>query len=304
VRLDTLIGMDVARTLQHIGSVAYRSDVLAAGITPYQLGRAAHSGAIMRVRRGWYATLDAPPDVVRAVRVGGSLTAVSAAHHLGLWAIDDGKLHVSVPGNGGRLRSKESRFAALATRGGSGTCIHWRRRSGADTRTVQPMAEVLVHAVECQSEERAIAIMDSALNLGMISLAELARRFSRLPRRYRRALAKVDATSQSGIETIVRVRLRALGIHVRSQVQCGTSRVDLMIGERFVIECHSRAHHTGIENYARDRERELSLVDAGYLVLTLSYEQVLYDWPKVEAVIRRKLASREHLWPRHPPVFR
>jgi very-short-patch-repair endonuclease len=290
--------VDLTPTLRRLGSVAYRSAILATGITPYQLGRGVHSGAIVRVRRGWYATLDAPSDVVRAVRVGGSLTAVSAARHLGLWAIDDGRLHVSVARNGGRLRSESSRFEALATSGESATCIHWRRRSGADTLTVQPLVEALVHAVECQPEERAIAILDSALNMGMVGHRTLEARFSALPRRYRRALAKADPGSQSGTETIVRVRLRALGIHVRTQVQCGTSRVDLLIGERFVIECHSRAHHTGAENYARDRQRELALVDAGYLVLTLSYEQVLYEWPEVQAVIRRKLARREHLWPR------
>lgn len=65
-----------------------------------------------------------------------------------------------------------------------------------------------------------------------------------------------------------------------------------------MIECHSRAHHTGVENYARDRARELKLLDAGYLAMTVSYEQVFYDWPAVERVILGIIARGAHRWPR------
>lgn len=111
-------------------------------------------------------------------------------------------------------------------------------------------------------------------------------------------LLGLNCGSQSGTETLVRLRLRALGMRVRIQAHCGIGRVDLLVGDRLVIECHSKAHHTGVENYARDRDRDLSLVDGDYLVLTLSYEQVLLDWPRVEAVIRRRVAAGDHLWPR------
>ena len=290
--------MDPLTALTQLGSVAYRTELLAHGVTPFELGRARHNGLIARVRRGWYALPNAPRDLVRAVRVGGSLTAVSAAIELALWTLDDGMLHVSVPHNGGRLRSARTRFVALGDEPDAGVCLHWRRSGGADTRIIQPVVDTLIDAIHCQTEERAVIMIDSALNKELVTMEQLVEAVAPLPRRYRRAVSKADGASQSGTETLVRLRLRALGIQLRIQAFCGIGRVDILVGDRLVIECHSKAHHTGVENYARDRERELALIAQGYIVLTLSYEQIMFDWPAVEKVIRDLIASRAHLNPR------
>ena len=92
------------------------------------------------------------------------------------------------------------------------------------------------------------------------------------------------------------MRLSRLGFHRTPQARCGLGRVDVLVGERLVIECHSRAHHTGIENYARDREREMALVDENYLTMTRSYEQVMFDWDRAVSIIRGIIARRDHLW--------
>ena len=278
--------MYVADLVRGAGRVAHRSTILAAGVSANELARAVHVGALVRVRRAWYATPDAPTEVVRAVKVGGAITAVSAAKHLGLWTLDDAQLHVSVARNASRLRTV------------GGMCIHWRRSPGADLLTVRPIIDVLVHSIECQTLEHAVILIDSAIDKRLVTLEDLHAAFAHLPRKYRRALAKAEPGCQSGTETLVRLRLRALGMKVRIQVDCNGPRVDVLVGERLVIECHSRKHHTGVTNYANDRRRELALLDGNYVVMTLSYEQVLYDWPAVEAVIRRKVAAREHLWPR------
>lgn len=136
------------------------------------------------------------------------------------------------------------------------------------------------------------------MDKGLVTRRELEIAFRDLAPRYRDALSRADGRAQSGTETLVRLRLRARGIRVRIQVEVGPDRVDLLVGERLVIECLSREHHTGVENYARDRSRELRMVDGGYLQLTLSYEQVMFQWPEVERVILRRLADRDHLWPR------
>ena len=290
--------MDPLIALTELGSVAYRTDLLAYGVTPFELGCARHDGRIVRVRRGWYALPDAPFDLVRAVRVGGSLTAVSAAIALLLWTLDDGLLHVSVPHNGGRLRSDKTRFVALGDEPDAAVCLHWRRSGGADTRIIQPIVDILIDAISCQPEENAVILIDSALNKKLVTIAQLNDAVAHLPRRYRRAVSRADGASQSGTETLVRLRLRALGIHLQVQALCGIGRVDILVGDRLVIECQSKAHHTGIENYARDRERELALIAEGYILLTLSYEQIMFDWPAVEQVIRKLIASRAHLGPR------
>lgn len=280
-----------------MGGVAHRTDILERGVTAHELGRARHSGELLRVRRAWYAVPGAPSAIVRAVRVGGALTGPSAAHHRGLWTVDDGRLHVSVARNASRLRSDRTRFLDLSSDAESTVCVHWRKSPGADRRIVSTPVEIFLHALECQNDEQAIAIADSALNRGLVTLDELREATRDLPRRYARAAARADPRSESGTETFVRLRLAAHGIHVTPQARCGSGRVDVLVGERLVIECHSRAHHTGIENYARDREREMALIDENYLTMTLSYEQVMFDWDRAESIIRGIVARRDHLWP-------
>jgi very-short-patch-repair endonuclease len=161
------------------------------------------------------------------------------------------------------------------------------------------VVDALADAVQCQSEEYAVVVIDSALNKGLVTLRELEDAFGRLPRRYLRALNRADARSESGTETLVRMRLRALGIRVSIQVRIsGVGRVDLLIGDRFVIECDSREFHTAEDRYRADRRRDRTLIGLHYLPMRLTYEMVMFDWPETERVILTRIAQRDHLWPR------
>jgi hypothetical protein len=51
---------------------------------------------------------------------------------------------------------------------------------------------MVLHALECQNDERAIAIADSALNRELVTLDELREATRDLPRRYGRAIARAD----------------------------------------------------------------------------------------------------------------
>lgn len=104
-------------------------------------------------------------------------------------------------------------------------------------------------------------------------------------------LTKCDF-AESGTETLVRLKLRAGGIRVRPQMVIGgVGRVDLLIGARLVIEVDSREHHTSADAYESDRARDRKLTAMGYLVVRLSYRQVLHEWAEIEpdllALIRR-----------------
>lgn len=288
--------VDIAQLLRQHGGVLPLGTLVDLGTTPRRIAAAATRGEILRVRRGWYASLDAPTDVVRAVHVGGSLTSVSATRRYQLWTIDDGHTHVSVARNAGRLRSPNRSAPLSATR--DRVCLHWRDEAAPNRTALQDVLTSVIDAIHCQPEERAIAVLDSALNLGLVTRYELEAAVRLLPSRFRGAVDRADGRSQSGTETLVRVRLRRLGLRVRIQVPCGAARVDVLVGDRLVIECLSRAFHTGIEQYAHDRERELNLVDGRYLTMTLSYEQVLYDWARVQDVILRRVADGDHRWPR------
>ena len=61
-----------------------------------------------------------------------------------------------------------------------------------------------------------------------------------------------------------------------------------------MIECDSRAHHTGEENYARDHGRNLVLVSDDNTVLRLTFEQVFYQWPRTQAFLTRMIQARLH----------
>lgn len=159
--------------------------------------------------------------------------------------------------------------------------------------------DALIDAVQCQPEEYAVVVIDSALNRGLVTLRQLEAAFERLPRRYTRALGRADGRSQSGTETLVRLRLRALGIRVSLQVRVsGVGYVDLIVGDRFVLECDSRRFHTGDERYHGDRLRDRELIKLGYLPMRLTYEMIMFDWPETLETILSRVRRREHLWPR------
>jgi very-short-patch-repair endonuclease len=87
---------------------------------------------------------------------------------------------------------------------------------------------------------------------------------------------------------------------VRTQVQIGTiGRVDLLVGNRLVIECDSHEFHEGEDALHRDFDRDLALIEKDYLVLRLNYRQVVHEWDRVESVILGLVARRRHVRP-HP----
>ncbi|MEO9094269.1 MAG: DUF559 domain-containing protein [Microbacteriaceae bacterium] len=250
------------------------------------------------MRQGWYALPDAPPEIVAAVRVGGALTSVSAARHYGLWALDDARLHVAVPRNASRLRSPRSPLVRLADAEPHDVCLHWRRPSHTMPIAVAPMVAALLHVIDCQAQERAVAIIDSALNGARVLPEQLRAAAQPLASRYLQTLDQCDPASQSGTETLVRLRLRRLGIGLRSQVQIrGVGRVDLLVGDRLVIECDSHEFHDGAVASQRDYDRDLALVAMDYLVLRLNYRQIVHEWDRVEHVILGLIARRRHLRP-------
>ena len=112
-------------------------------------------------------------------------------------------------------------------------------------------------------------------------------------------LRLVDAGCASGLETLARLHLRGHNLQVRSQVQImGVGRVDLVVGDRLVLELDSRAHHTDHDAYERDRARDLELVRRGYLVVRVTYLQVMTGWANVERAILEITRRGEHRWQR------
>ncbi len=148
--------------------------------------------------------------------------------------------------------------------------------------------------MRCLDDEGVIVVMDSILNHCLLSRAELRELLADASLRIHRLVSECDR-AESGTESMVRFRLRRQGIQVRAQVAiAGVGRVDLLIGDRLVLEVDSRAHHTGTETYAADRERDRVLVRQGYLVIRLTYQHVVNEWPRVEADILALIRRDRH----------
>ncbi len=119
-------------------------------------------------------------------------------------------------------------------------------------------------AARCLDAEGLVVVVDSALNGERATPHEVERAVAPAPQAVRRLLDRCDAEAQSGTETMVRLRLRARNITVTTQHRVpGVGRVDLLVGERLVIEVDSHAHHTGVERYEADRARDRRLVQLG-----------------------------------------
>lgn len=151
-------------------------------------------------------------------------------------------------------------------------------------------------AANCLDAEGLVVVLDSMLNRQMIEMAD-ARAIVAASRFARSNLAeRCDARSESGTETIVRLRLRARGIHLRPQVAIrGVGRVDFLAGDRLIIEADSRQHH--LAKYQADRTRDRVATSMGYLVIRLTYEDVVYRWDVVVADILSVIRRRAHRGP-------
>jgi very-short-patch-repair endonuclease len=263
----------------------YSSQRLAGlGMSPRDLRRAVADGRLTRIRRGWFAAAGAVPDAVTAVRVGGILTATSAARPLGLWALSDDRVHVLVPRNASRLHLDRAELGI-----DRGVCVHWAKvRISREVPVADPL-QVVVDSDHCQPRVTAVALADSALNRGLLAMEVLEVSLPRLA-------PWCDPASQSGTESIVRVQLRRHGVKVRTQARIrGVGCVDLLVGDRLVIECDSVAYHDGYQS-ERDYERDQQLLAQGYLVLRLKYSHVIHEWSRVEALVLEVVRARRHWW--------
>ncbi|UFS59857.1 endonuclease domain-containing protein [Subtercola endophyticus] len=295
----TMNDMDVPSTIVRFGGVADYAALATAGASRLHVRRALDSGAVFRVRNGWFAVPGAAEELVAAVRVGGTLSCVSALRRAGIWCLDDTLLHVCVDRHAPYVASPRHRRTPLGAPSAHAVALHRGHRHRGDTPTpaCETPAVALAHLFACRPRAEVVASLDSALNKKLVTAHEVCQLVDALPQKYAPYLLAVDASAQSGTETFVRLQLRRLRIAFRTQVAIeGVGRVDFVVGQRFVVEADSTAWHAGYAAFAEDRRRDLELHTLGYIVLRLSYWQVIDHLDDVVAVIRGVVARGEHLW--------
>jgi len=259
-----------------------RTELIRRGENDSTLRRLVREGRLTRLRDGWYATATAHPDAVEAVRRGGTLSCASALALRGFWVAPGYPgVHIRVP------RGQHKR----------GFCRH-RGRAEPVHSAIDSIAVALACAANCMTDEDWIAVADSVMNTKRMSIEDLrCALVGLIDAPTQRLLNKCDPRSESGTESIARVRLRSRGYKVEVQPRICGRRRDLLIG-RLIIECDSKAHHTSETNYELDRRRDRETLLAGYETMRLTYRTILYDWEQTVADIAAFTRSARHRYGR------
>ncbi|WP_170245477.1 type IV toxin-antitoxin system AbiEi family antitoxin domain-containing protein [Microbacterium saccharophilum] len=267
----------VMEALEARGGVAPAREILGQGVTRAALARAARDGLVVRVRHGVYALGRTSPAVVAAAAHGGAVACVTALALWGVWVLADPGLHVWL-GDKGR---------AHAHPGCRCTDHHGAGRAAFG---VVPIADALVQAARCLSREAFFAAYESAWRLGLIGAADRITIRSALPSRLRRVLDIARGDAESGLESLLRLRLADRGIRLDCQVPViGVGGVDFVLAGRIILEVDGRENHDGPSMRHKDLVRDAAAAAAGYEKLRFDYALVVYSWPLVEAAILRRL---------------
>ena len=244
------------------------------------------SGALTRIRRGWYQHRDVEPhaEVLRAARSGGVLTGASALAVHGAWDL------------GGDLDVRAAKRALIAEKKGVRRIV----LHGADARpcsaAVDPLNLAFRVALRTLPERDLIMVGDSLVQRRLATRATLLGLALGLGESATAAVSRIDGRCESGTETIARLWLDSLGIACTPQFEVtGVGRVDFLIGERLVLEVDSVAHHTGEERYQADRTRDQKLIALGYIVVRVTFEDVMHRWSEVAEQLLAVIARGDHL---------
>lgn len=287
--LDALAALD---------GVAHVARLRSAGVSRASLELAVRAGAVERIRPGWFCRTGDVSDTVRALRVGGRLGCVSLLRLHGVWLMPDPRLHVAVTVPRSRLHTPALRGVALASWPAAPSVVtHWRRKLLDPQEPTDVVDDAAACVAICLPRDHAIVAFDSILNSQLLSANRLRAALAGLPDSHAWMMELVDAGCGSGLETLVRLNLRRHNVRVRSQAHIpGIGWVDLLVGDRLVVELDSRSHHDNPAAYERDRARDLALIERGYLVVRVTYQRVMTDWPAVERALLAIVRRREHRW--------
>jgi hypothetical protein len=284
------------------------ADLLARGRSERELRRAIEQGRLIPVRRGLLAAPGTSELLLRAARVGGVATSVTAATAVGLWTPPDrppgsplvpphrpehDRLHVAFRRTTTRLHDPSN--GALPFRPTSAVVLHRTAPAIIDVAAgsgIAPALTMLEHAFRSLPPEHALAVLDSALHHRFVRGSDLQALAARLPARLRSVVLAADGRADSGIETIARYLLRLAGLLVVVHpVLDGIGEVDLLVEGRLIVELDGKEWHDPGEAFERDRRRDLVAATTRYRSLRFTWRQVLFEWASVEAAVFAALAA-------------
>lgn len=272
--------------LRSLGRMARTSELKRRGVTEAALTRAVREGTVVRPRQGVYALPDTAPGLLHAAAHGGTIGCCAAGALHGLWILQIPEQHHVWMGIAGTPRSS------------CADCrLHWddgHVRVG----TLPPVANVLLQIATCAGDETFFAALESALRQGRLSPGDIAWLWKHIPSTLRWLIGFARADADSGLESLVRLRLHRLGIEVRAQVQIlGVGEVDFVVGDRLIVEADGRENHEREKERSKDLYRDAAASALGYVTLRFTYAMIVHDWNVVAAAILGAIQRDSHLVP-------
>lgn len=262
---------------RHGGVVRTRTLKLA-GASVRDIERSLRGQSVLRLREGVYSLAWTDPLVVTAARHGGELACISALRAHGVWVLDaPGRTHVWLGGKGRAHVHPACR------------CVD-HHDAGDAAFGVTSVPHALVQSARCCTDEAFFAAYESAWNKGLLTRADRVWIREQLPARSRWLVDRARHDAESGLESILRLRLMKLGIALETQVFItGVGRVDFVVAGRLILEVDGRENHDGQSKRHKDLIRDAAAAALGYETLRFDYAMVVHRWPLVERAILARL---------------
>jgi very-short-patch-repair endonuclease len=275
IRVDSSTIADLVR---RSGGIARGRDLCRQGVTRKALCRAVAGESLVRIRDGVYAVPGVDPAVYAAAEHGGELCCASALRAHGIWVLEPRpRRHVWV-GPGGRVHHARCR------------CVTHRDVGRSAFGTVS-LVHALVQVASCLGAEAFFAAFESAWNRGLLTGSDRREIRLRLRAGMRWLVDIARPTSDSGLESLLRLRLHRLGIVLESQVWIDrVGRVDFLLAGRIILEVDGRENHDGQSLRHKDLRRDAAAAAQGYETLRFDYAMMVHSWPDVEAAVLGRLA--------------
>ena len=260
------------------------------GLTRHRICRMVDDGALRSLRRGWYATPTAHPDVVDAVEHGAALSGAHRLHLMGAWLPHRAVRHVWA-----------SRRATVTT---TAAVVHRRPLLSSDqvARGAVPWPVALQHHLHS-----GCPLVDRVTVVGSLRMPIPRDPEHPVAEPYRPPLAELHESVASapdgstiwrlsglpcdnGFELQVATLLRLHGLRVQVQVliEGGRWRIDIVVEGRVAIELDGRTHHSSAQHHA-DVRKAGAIARHGLVLLRFGYAQVMEQWPMVLATISAAL---------------
>lgn len=279
-RTTILVSMlSASDTIRRLGGLARSSHLQSLGFTRMALSRLAACGEIERVRHGIYAVPALHPDIRDAAAHGGALTCVSVLRALGVWVLSDSDaLHVWL-GHGRHAHPNPN--CSCVEHYSHGTPPLGR----ADIETA------LTHLRRCEGDEAFFAAFESAWRKRLLTAPARTRIRGALPASARWLVDIARPDADSGLESLLRLRLHILGIRLDCQVSIpGVGRVDFVIDGRLILEADGKENHAAEERRHKDLVRDAAASALGYETLRFDYAQIVYNWSTVQPAVLAALS--------------